>query len=127
MYYKLRPSGYSIGDGKYFGKNGNNGIDGFYYKGDIENPTEIIVMESKQMKINGSVKLNNGNSSTGLPSQMKEDWIRYIADNKLNNLTGLQKQTATAIQNSPVGFIKKYVVAVDKATGEVNFLKLGGF
>ena len=58
---------------------------------------------------------------------MKESWIRYIADEKLNNLTGLQKQTATAIQNSPPGFIQKYVAAVDKGTGELKFLKLGNF
>lgn len=125
----MTANGYKVGNGRYYGdyETARNGLDGFFYKGDITNPSEIIVIDSKQFKIDGSVKLNNGNSSTGLPSQMKEDWIRYIADEKLNELKGLQKQTATAIQNSPAGFIQKYVVAVDKGTGEINFLKLGDF
>jgi hypothetical protein len=86
--------------------------------------TEIIAFEGKQMS-NGSASLNGANASTGLPVQMTESWIRYIADNKLDGLGGLKEATAKAIQNSAPGFIQKYVVAVDKTTGQINFLKLG--
>lgn len=48
-----------------------------------------------------------------------------MGDTYLSNLSGLQKQTATAIQNSSPGFIQKYVAVVDKVTGELKFLKLG--
>ncbi|MGP6558186.1 hypothetical protein ACT4R9_03755 [Ornithobacterium rhinotracheale] len=106
-------------------KIGRNGIDGFFYKGDISNPSEIIVIDAKQMNANGSVRLNEGNPNTQLPVQMTEDWLRYIAREKLSILDGLQKQTSEAILDAPKGFIQKYVVAVDKTKGEINFLKLG--
>lgn len=123
----MKEQDYKVGNGRYYGEyeKARNGIDGFFYKGDINNPTEIIVIDSKQMNANGSVSLNQGNFDTGLPIQMQENWIRYIAKEKLINLDGLQKQTATAIENSPKGFIQKYITAVDKTTGEINFLKLG--
>jgi hypothetical protein len=123
-------SGYSVGNGRYYGsyETARNGIDGFFYKGDISNPSEIIVIDSKQMSQSGSASLNDGNPVTGLPVQMKEDWITYIAANKLTDLENtLQQATKSAILNAPSGFIQKYVVAVDKATGEINFLKLGNY
>lgn len=36
-----------------------------------------------------------------------------------------QQNTKNAILNADPGFIQKYVVAIDKSTGEINFLKLG--
>ena len=118
--------GYSQGDGKYFGDAGNNGLDRFYYKGDISNPTEIIVFEGKQMT-NGSATLNSASNTTALPVQMRDSWIDYIANEKLLKQTGLQKQTGEAIISFGSNNIQKYVVAVDKSTGQINFLKLGSF
>jgi len=69
--------------------------------------------------------LNAANVSIRLPVQMTEDWLKCVARNKLNGLGGLKQQTANAIINAPAGFIQKYVVAVDKTTGQINFLKLG--
>lgn len=78
------------------------------------------------MKANGSVKLNDPNPSTLLPVQMTEDWLDYIAKNKLTDVNNtLQQNTKNAILNADPGFIQKYVVAIDKSTGEINFLKLG--
>jgi len=119
--------GYQVADGKYFGANGVNGYDGIYYKGTIENPTEIIIIESKQMSSSGSASLSGPNGNTGLPSQMSDDWINYVATDKLDGLGGLKQQTADAIISAPNGSIDKYVAAVNKTTGEINFLKLGTF
>ncbi|MRJ11277.1 hypothetical protein EDL98_09345 [Ornithobacterium rhinotracheale] len=123
----MTANGYKVGNGRYYGdyETARNGIDGFFYKGSISNPSEIIVIDAKQMNANGSVRLNEGNPNTQLPVQMTEDWLRYIAREKLSTLDGLQKQTSGAILDAPKGFIQKYVVAVDKTKGEINFLKLG--
>jgi hypothetical protein len=40
-------NGYTILDGKY---GSNNGYDGIYIRGTINNPTEIVIIESKQFK-----------------------------------------------------------------------------
>jgi len=124
----MTANGYKVGNGRYYGdyETARNGIDGFFYKGDIANPSEIVIIDAKQMKTNGSVKLNDSNPNTQLPVQMTNDWFEYIANNKLTDLqNSLQQSTKTAILNAPDSFIKKYVVAVDKSTGKVNFLKLG--
>lgn len=51
----------------------------------------------------------------------------YIAQQKLLNLGGNKTKLANNILASQPGFIQKYVVAVDKTAGEVNFLKLGNY
>jgi len=121
---------YKIGDAKYFSSPntpGVNGVDGFYYKGTLDNPTELKAIESKQMSATGSVRLNAGNPNTLRPSQMKDDWLEYIATNKLYGSDQLKQRIADAILNAAEGTIQKYVVAIDKTTGEINFLKLGSF
>jgi hypothetical protein len=109
----------------YFGS-GNNGLDRVYNKGNIDNPSEMIIFEAKQMNADGAVKLNDGNQITGLPEQMTDAWIRYIADTKLSNETILlRRQTGNAIVTFGESNIQKYIVAVDKTNGKINFLKLG--
>ncbi len=119
--------GYQIADGKYYGANGVNGYDGIYYKGGIDNPSEIIIIESKQMSSSGSASLSGPNTNTGLPSQMSDNWINYVATDKLDGLGGLKQQTADAIISASNGSIQKYVAVVDKTTGEINFIKLANF
>lgn len=124
----MKAQGYKVGNGRYYGdyETARNGIDGFFYKGDVSNPTEIIVIDSKQMSASGSASLNAGNPTTQLPIQMKESWIQYIAREKLTNLNDpIQQSTKSAILDADIGFIQKYVAAVDKTTGELKFLKLG--
>ncbi|MDR3236013.1 MAG: hypothetical protein LBT48_04715 [Prevotellaceae bacterium] len=130
----MTQNGYAKLDGKY---GSNNGYDGLYIKGSIENPTEIIIVESKQFKYtNGvadeiiehsGVSLNQPSGNTPLPAQMSDDWIKYVAEEKLINLGGDKTQLANAIINSPQGTVKKYVAAVDKTQSEINFLKLGNY
>jgi hypothetical protein len=120
-------NGYSIADGKYFGANGVNGFDGVYYKGSLDNPSEIIIIESKQMSSSGSSTLSGPNSNTGLPSQMSDNWINYVA-NKLKNTSNVELAfKIEELQLTNTGFIKKYVAAIDKAKGELNFLKLDNY
>jgi hypothetical protein len=128
-------NGYTRMDGKY---GSNNGYDGIYIKGDINNPTEIIIVESKQFKYtNGAaddviehsgVTLNPPSGTTPLPAQMSDDWINYVADK-------LSKNTSTEVLGDKIleimkldrSRISKYVAAVDKTQSEINFLKLGQY
>ena len=123
----MTSQGYKIADGKYFGANGVNGYDGVYYKGSIENPTEIIIIESKQMSVSGSVSLNGPNGSTGLPSQMSDAWINYVANKlKTTSNSALGFKIEELMLTNPTS-ISKYVAAVDKTTGKINFLKLENY
>ncbi|WP_217643745.1 hypothetical protein, partial [Flavobacterium frigoris] len=122
----FQSQGYTKVDGKYFGDAGSNGFDNVFIKGTIDNPSEIIIIECKQMKQAGNVVLNSP-ASTGLPAQMSDDWIKYIAREKLKNLGVDKTKLANTILSNQSSFIQKYVVAVDKTAGEVNFLKLGNY
>jgi len=73
------------------------------------------------------VNLGQPNPNTLLPSQMSDDWIKYVAEQKLINLGGDKTKLANAIINSPAGTVKKFVAAIDKTKGEINFLKLGNY
>ena len=123
-------NGYTKMDGKY---GSNNGYDGIYIKGTIENPTEIVIIESKQFKYvnnkaeniveHGGVTTNGPNDNTGLPTQMSDPWVEYVR-------TKLAQSGKTEISNMIRDFdnkISKYVTAIDKIQGEINFLKLGKY
>jgi hypothetical protein len=118
-------AGYSKLDGKY---GNNNGIDGLYIKGTVNNPTEIVVGECKQWNSGGGVSLNQGNLNTGLPTQMSDQWIDYVA-RKLRE-TGDPSKMAVAdmlLNTNNSSKIKKYVTAINKSTGDINILNLGIF
>ena len=126
----MTQNGYTKLDGKY---GSNNGYDGVYIKGSIENPTEIIIVESKQFKyVNGiddeliehaGVTLNPPSGTTPLPAQMSDRWIEYVAD----KLREVNKADVANMIGKFDDKITKYVAAVDKAQGEINFLKLGKY
>jgi hypothetical protein len=111
----------------------NNGFDGIYIKGTVENPTEIIIVESKQFKYtNGvaddiiehsGVSLNPPSRTTDLPAQMSDRWIDYVAE----NLKNAGKIDVSKIIERNSNLIQKYVSAVDKTTSEINFFKLGKY
>ena len=66
--------------------------------------------------------------NTGLPEQMRDSWLDYIAREKLSKETDvLRKKTGDAILKFGSNNIHKYVVAIDKSTGKINFLKLGNY
>ena len=74
-----------------------------------------VVVEHK------NVKLNDPNDKTGLPSQMSDKWIQYVQDK-------LRTDGKTSVANMIRDFdnkITKYIAAIDKTQGELNFLKLG--
>jgi hypothetical protein len=54
---------------------------------------------------------------------MSDGWIQYVAS-KLNEAG--KTQIAEMIIDNP-NLISKYVSAVDKIQGEINFLKLGNY
>jgi hypothetical protein len=123
-------NGYTKLDGKY---GSNNGYDGVYIKGTVKDPTEIIIVESKQFKYtNGiaddiiehnGVALNPPSGTTPLPSQMSDAWIEYVRV-KLDQ-TGKTDISQMIFLNKSK--ISKYITAVDKTQGEINFLKLGEY
>ncbi len=119
-------------DGKY---GSNNGYDGVYIKVSIENPSEIIIVESKQFKYtNGvadeivehtGVSLNPPSGTTPLPAQMSDGWVEYVADKLiLNPKTQQLGDKIKQLIQFDKSKITKYVTAVDKTQGEINFLKL---
>jgi hypothetical protein len=126
----MNTNGYTKMDGKY---GSNNGYDGIYIKGTASNPTEIVIIESKQFKYtngvaddvleHGGVTLNPPSGTTALPAQMSDAWVQYVAG-KLRDAgkTGI----ADMIVDNPA-LIQKYLSAVDKTQGEINFLKLGSY
>jgi hypothetical protein len=85
-------NGYTKMDGKY---GSNNGYDGIYIKGTASNPTEIVIIESKQFKYTNGVAddvlehsgitLNPPSGTTQLPTQMSDGWINYVAGKLKNN------------------------------------------
>lgn len=131
----MSQNGYKKLDGKY---GGNNGYDGVYVKGSIENPSEIIIVESKQFKYtNGvadeivehaGVTLSPPSGTTQLPAQMSDDWINYVAGNltKNSNTKVLGDKIQELLLIDPDKIIK-YVAAVDKSKAEINFLKLAKY
>ena len=69
------------------------------------------------------VTLNPPSGTTPLPAQMSDDWVDYVR-------AKLAQSEKTNISNMIRDFdskITKYVTAVDKTQGEINFLKLGKY
>ncbi len=67
------------------------------------------------------VSMSGPNFDTGLPSQMSDKWIQYVQDK-------LRTDGKTSVANMIRDFdnkITKYVTAIDRELGELNFLKLG--
>ncbi len=133
----MSQNGYTKYEAKY-GNTNENGYDGFYIKGTLENPTEIIIIESKQFKYtsgksNGIVEHNNAtlnpqSATTSLPAQMSDGWINYVAGKLKNNQsTSLIGNKVEELMLIDPNKISKYVVAIDKTRGEINFLKLSNY
>ena len=131
----MTQNGYAKLDGRY---GSNNGYDGVYIKGDINNPTEIIIVESKQFKYvnnkaediieHGGVTLNRPSGRTPLPAQMSDRWIKYVAGKlKINPSTSALGNKIEELMLDDHSKISKYISAVDKTQGEINFLKLGNY
>jgi hypothetical protein len=120
----VNKAGYAKLDAKY---GSNNGIDGLYIKGTVNNPAEIMVCEAKQWQSGGGVSLNQGNLNTGLPTQMSIDWVRYVAE-KLKQ-TGIPEKVAIGdmllLHTTPNGIVKRNITVVNKQTGDINILNLG--
>ncbi len=114
-------SGFTHFDGSY---SGNKGFDGVFIKGDINNPSEIIINESKQW-IGGSVSLN-GMTVTN-PAQMTNEWVRKVAEELRNTNDPAKSALADAIENAlDDGILTKIVTVVDRTpVGNADNL-LGG-
>jgi hypothetical protein len=106
-------------DGKY---GSNNGLDGFFIEGTITSPTKIYITECKQQWSAG-IGLQPANPSTGLAVQMSDTWIQQVS-------ARLRQAGKTAeadlIDNNPL-LIEKYVITVNKSTGDINILRLGNY
>lgn len=115
-------AGYTKLDGKV---GSNQGLDGLYIKGDVKNPSEIIVAEAKQWQSSGGIKLNDANLNTGLPIQMSDAWIQNVA----LRLQQAGKNAVADMLLNPAfrNKISKYAIVVDKTTGQINILKLGTY
>jgi hypothetical protein len=135
----LRKQGYTVT--KDIGKYGsNNGFDVVAYKGTLDNPTEILIVEGKQFKQNqildefddvktlqgydeaSGLTINPANPETGLPTQMSKKWtFEHVAD-KLNKKGGVYKKLSIALENENI--VERFVFAIDKSDGTGYFTKL---
>jgi len=130
----MESKGYTWIDGKY---GSNNGYDGVFIKGTLDNPTEIIIIESKQFKYSNNtagdliehsgVNLSPPSTTTPLPAQMSDAWINYVANNLKNTPNSALGIKIEELMLTNPSIISKYVSAVDKTVGEINFLKLGNY
>jgi hypothetical protein len=130
--------GYQVSNkiGKY---GSNNGFDVVCWKGSLDDPSEIIIIEAKQFKqakidefddLVGSnydyasgLRLNPGDQNTGLPEQMSTRWVRYVTA----KLRESGKTESADFIDDNTSKIAKYVFAVDKSVGESYFLKLANY
>ena len=80
------------------------------------------------MSGNGSISLNGVNASTGLPSQMSDEWVKKVIEKmrKSDNqdIVNLANKLNIALKENK---IQKLVTAVDKSTGEIVVTSLGKF
>ncbi|GAA4928908.1 hypothetical protein [Mucilaginibacter defluvii] len=100
----------------------NNGFDAVYIKGDLSNPTEIIINEAKQMSSIGTIKLN-AKTQGGKAAQMSNDWINQtILDMRISPDPAIKN--LGEVLNNNLSKITKTVSAVDKSTKEIVILRL---
>lgn len=105
------------------------------YKGNLDNPTEILIIEAKQFRQNkildefdgvanqagydpaSGLTINPANPKTGLPTQMSTKWTFEHVARKLNIKGGISKKLSIALENEDI--VQRYVFAIDKsdATG----------
>jgi hypothetical protein len=117
----LEDSGdYAYFDGSYNGVvDGVNGFDGVFIKGSIQNPTEVIINESKQFT-GGSITLN-GPATTGngyRPPQMTDEWVEFVRDKLIaSGKDDLALAINKAIDNAK---LRKIVTVVDRSGSELN-------
>lgn len=129
-----KDAGYESLNGKV---GGNQGLDGLYIKGGTKNPTEILIGEAKQWSSSGGgVSVSPANPSTGLPVQMSDRWIDNVANRIRDDASRIAdpvlKQQKLDIANmlldpNNLAKIEKYLIVVNKSTGEINILKLGTY
>lgn len=138
----LRNDGYTVIDdlGKY---GSNNGYDVVAFKGTLDNPTEILIVEGKQFKQGkiaefddiatasgydspSGLTINPNNPNTGLPTQMSDPWVFDHVQQKLLVRGGDQTKLALRLDDTKE-IVEKYVFAIDKSTGHGYFTKLSKF
>ncbi|MFN8438026.1 MAG: hypothetical protein U0V72_10315 [Cytophagales bacterium] len=136
----LRKQGYTVT--KDLGKYGsNNGFDVVAYKGTLDNPTEILIIEGKQFKQGqildefddikaaqgydepSGLTLNAANPNTGLPTQMSMDWCFEHVRLKLFDKGGDYQKLSNAIRFNK-SKVERFVFAIDKSNGSGYFTKL---
>ena len=105
---------------------GVNGFDGVFIKGDLSNPTEVIINESKQFTGSGITLNGPGNPPNGISSQLTNDWIRDVCV-KLREQGKVD--LGDAIENAlDDGILTKILTSVDRTggqlTGGINFTKI---
>lgn len=99
----------------------NNGFDAVYIKGDLSNPTEIIINEAKQMSSVGTIKLSPQGSGKG--AQMSKTWTQQTIQQMINSSDPAIRNLGTTLFNNSSKIVKT-VSAVDKSTAEIVILKL---
>jgi hypothetical protein len=130
------------GTSRIIGKYGsNNGFDVVAYRGTLDNPTEIIIIEAKQFRQGrqlaefdgieafvgydraSGLVLNQPNPNTGLPTQMSREWAFEHVVGELFERGGDYRRLSNAIERNR-DVVERYIFAIDKSDGSGHFLKL---
>ena len=117
----FKDAGYTLHDGSYgpvdvFGR-GMNGFDGVYIKGSLDNPTEIIINESKQFNANNANYVSLNKKTATNPAQMTDEWVdKVVAELRAEG----KNDIADAIENGKDGGILAKIVTVVDATPAGN-------
>ena len=136
----LKRQGYTVT--KDIGKYGSdNGFDVVAYKGTLDNPTEIMIIEGKQFKQNkildefddvksaqgyhepSGLTINPANPKTGLPTQMSKKWTFEHVSSQLFDKGGDYRKLSNALEKNK-NIVERFVFAIDKSDGSGYFTKL---
>ncbi|AFD06062.1 hypothetical protein [Solitalea canadensis] len=100
----------------------DNGFDGVFIKGTLDNPTEIIINEAKQVGSAGNIKLDLPNKGP----QMSDAWIDATIKEMRSNADPITKKLGDVLLNNRNKIIKT-VTGIDRSTGEILILKLKNY
>ena len=105
------------------GANGNQGFDGVFIKRDASgNIEDIIINETKQVRADGAIQLNN--ASGQLPQQMSDGWIDDVIRRMKAQNSDLRELAVVIEQAKRDGRVTKVITGVDKVNDEIVILNL---
>ncbi|MCG7549046.1 hypothetical protein [Pseudoalteromonas sp. Of7M-16] len=99
--------------------NCKHGFDDIFIEGQLDNPTKIVIVESKQLH-NGAAKLTKGKGDNH--NQMSDEWIDKVIE-KLIEEGGEKEKLARSLEDN-LTKIDKYVAGVNRSEETLDILMI---